>query len=152
MERMVEEIVFECGMGVCYLRKFDFHSYACPARTPRGTNRHQAAASLLSSAIKPANLVLGTTKCQELTCYVTKPEHTTHSHPFKTSIPDHFSGYLGVIGNRLKHRLRGFVVTKSEQRGMPLLQGGGWPGLPTANRAVGAPSFAAFREGWAAGC
>src|ERR1035437_3778383 len=36
------------------------------------------------------NLVLVLQKCQELTCYVTKSEQTTHSHPLKTSLGNRF--------------------------------------------------------------
>jgi len=69
------------------------------------------------------NLFLGTTKCQELTRYVTKSGHSTYSNPLKKSLGNRSDGEISFIVNGLKGARQSLFVTKSEQRAILVLQG-----------------------------
>lgn len=57
-----------------------------------------------------------------------------------------------AIYRQLRDRVVGMILDGVLKKGdlLPSVRNvaGGWPSLPVANRTVGAPSFAAFREGW----
>ena len=67
-----------------------------------------------------ANLVLGTTKSQQLSNFVTKHEQTTHSHPLETRPGNRCCGTIAIVGNWSKSHISS--ITCYEIRTMSLLR------------------------------